>query len=117
MILNAGGSGWGDNSSLTLLWENPNTTVAFEGGTINVDRSKYHVLLIVTRVSTTEGLASTNIVIPEALDDTKQQRINSSVGSETSNRFIVLHSDYIEVGSCSDNTKCIPYRIYGLYPR
>lgn len=121
MILNTGGSGWGDNSSLTLLWENPDTKVAFEGGTtIPIDSNAYNVFLMLVQPQAGMQRLEANVVMNIA--ESNSMSIYAKYAGITYCRSITIHDGHIEVGpsengGATNNKLCIPYRVYGLYPR
>ena len=116
MILNAGGSGWGNNSTLTLLWENPDTTV-LETITLQLDINKYQLLLVLTKASDTEGTIYTNVVATSEDDTDAVYYVKTPLGSNSHYRRVTLSNGSITIDYTSSYDKCIPYRIYGIFPR
>lgn len=129
MILNAGGSALGDNSSFVMLWENPDTTVPFNAGSITVDCSEYLMVCILLKDSIDGSIVTSNLVqnivsasnkIHVVGEHSVAERSVSISRNGTINITEGTYNKYNSNGTVSittDNAKAIPYRIYGMRVR
>lgn len=108
--------------SYTLLWTNPDATVAFNSGAIvlSEDSSDYDFLLIDYKMSTTSSYRSTNTISTQAngiislMDDVFYLRqINSISGNSMSFGNCLKYGTYGATPTTSNNN-LIPYKVYGI---
>lgn len=117
---------FGKDTIMTLLWSNPDPAVAFDGTTIEIDRSGYRLLAIVTRDFASGDFANETTILVNDPSIT-YQHISVKSTSSLCWRTITLNDTGIQfsnLGSCESFTSgvastystdvAIPVCIYGL---
>lgn len=120
MIINSGGDSY-RKGKLTLLWSGGNSDpVAFAAQTISLDLRGYDTLYIVSVVSTTTKVMTTNVIMN---DSDISHLIGLNSGAHTYARTVTLTDEGITFStgqtmyngavSASSNLYVIPIAIYG----
>lgn len=108
----------------TLLWTNPNPTSSFSAQTISLDLSKYDSVYVVSRASTSVNMVDSFFASPEKNQEQIWEVVDKNDDYIGARRLTMTNSGVtfsegvsyalLSTKGGTDNTRCIPTKIYGI---